>query len=275
MILDGHVHIDDGPPRPNELLARMQEAGVAGGVVISLPPPAYRPSVRPEPAGRRLDGLMAWCPAGGELYPFYWLDPLEHDATDQVAQAVERGVAGFKVICDRYGPGNDRAIEVFQAVARTRRPILFHSGILWDGKPSSSFNRPAEFEALLRAPGLRFALAHISWPWCDELIATYGKFLNARRRTPGYTGEMFIDTTPGTPPIYRREALTRLFTVGYDVAENVMFGTDCLTSRYDVDWTRQWLDRDRQILCGLDLPERTVAGVFGENLKRFLAVGPP
>lgn len=28
---------------------------------------------------------------------------------------------------------------------------------------------------------------------------------------------MFLDLTPGTPEIYRRDLLTKLFTIGYDV----------------------------------------------------------
>ena len=100
-------------------------------------------------------------------------------------------------------------------------------------KPSSPFNRPAEFEALLAVKGLTFCLAHIGWPWCDEMIAVYG---NSSTRTLKHAdaGEMFIDLTPGTPPIYRKEALTKLFTVGYDIEDNVIFGTDCTADDYNV-----------------------------------------
>ena len=62
-------------------------------------------------------------------------------------------------------------MEVFRTISQADRPILFHSGILWDGKPSGPYNHPAGFESLLEVDGLRFCLAHISWPWCDELIA--------------------------------------------------------------------------------------------------------
>ena len=44
--------------------------------------------------------------------------------------------------------------------------------------------------------------------------------------------EMFIDTTLGTPVIYRNEVLTKLLTVGYDVLDNIIFGTNCNTSEY-------------------------------------------
>ncbi len=123
-------------------------------------------------------------------------------------------------MCSRFYPGDSRAIKVYKAIAERRKPILFHSGILFDGQDSSRFNRPFEFEALINIEGLRFALAHISWPWHDECIAVYGKLLCVRNSRPGVMDEMFIDTTPGTPAIYREEVLTKLLSTvndGFDI----------------------------------------------------------
>jgi hypothetical protein len=124
----------------------------------------------------------------------------------------------------------------------------------------------------LDVPGLRFALAHIAWPWVDECIAVYGKVESARRRRSDLDVELFIDTTPGTPPIYRQEALTKLFTVGYDVAHNVFFGSDNHAGTYDADYARDWIARDRAILEALEVPPPTLDGVFGGNLLRFLGI---
>ena len=74
---------------------------------------------------------------------------------------------------------------------------------MWDGKPSGPYNRPVGFESLLEVQGLRFCMAHVSWPWCDELVAVYGKVLNGYTNRRDLTVEMFVDITPGTPPIYR------------------------------------------------------------------------
>jgi len=273
VILDGHIHIMETGEGRDEFARSLEEAGVAGGIVISLPPKSFA-HLGPSPSvEERLDNLLRWAETPGEFYPFFWIDPTEDDAAEQVARAVECGVRGFKVICGSHYPGEPRALEVYRAIAAENKPVLFHSGILWDGQASSKFNRPVEFEPLLDVPGLRFALAHISWPWCDELIAVYGKFLSARVRRPGFTVEMFVDTTPGTPAIYRADALAKLFRVGYDVAGNVMFGSDGLVHGYPVEKVRELLDGDGRIYDELGLDEAAKRMIFAENLRRFVGAG--
>lgn len=272
-ILDGHIHLRGGEPAPEAYLVEMAAAGVSGGALISLPPAAFSRTADEEtlPSSARLRHLLDWCAPGKNLYPLFWVDPLEPDALEQVAMAVDAGVAGFKVICNHFSPGHPTALGVFRAIAAAGKPVLFHSGILWDGKPSSEYCRPAGFEALLAVPGLRFTLAHIGWPWCDEMIAVYGKFLNALGH--GQSGvEMFIDITPGTPPIYRRRALTDLFQTGYDVADNVIFGSDCAAPGYNASWTEEWLRRDEEILTDLGVEQDMLDKVRAGNLRRFLGL---
>ncbi len=270
--LDGHIHIAEGPADPAGLLAGLERAGFQGGLLISLPPPSFPWVAAPRPFGERLEGLLAWKGGAESLYPFLWIDPLEEDVLEQMAKAGRRGVSGFKVICNRFEPGHPRALEVFRAAARDHKPILFHSGILWDGQVSSRYNRPEGFEALLEVEGLTFCLAHIGWPWCDELIAVYGKFLNASGRNPALSVEMYVDLTPGTPPIYRREALAKLFTVGYDVQRNVIFGSDCNTGGYNAGWTREWVERDGAIYREIGLGEQALERIYSRNLQRFLGL---
>jgi len=272
MILDGHIHIGLGDPDPDDLVARMAASGVDGGLLISPEPASFSGTLRTASPAERLDSVFAWASGSDSLYPVYWVDPTESDALQQVDLALSRGVIGFKVICDHFFPGDVRALGTFRAIAEAGKPILFHSGILWDGKPSSDFSRPVNFEALLQVAGLRFALAHISWPWIDECIAVYGK-LSAARDRAGADVTMFIDTTPGTPPIYRREALTKLHTVGYDVARNVFFGSDGHANAYNGDYAKQWIERDRAILSDVGLDAASTNNMFASNLKRFLGVG--
>jgi len=272
MILDGHLHIMTDKKDHNDLAARLKKAGIDGGVIISLPPAAFPDLAPPTTPAERLDNLFFWTDLSPDLYPFYWIDPTEPDAVDQVARALERGVNGFKVICNHFFCGDQRALPVFREIANAKKPILFHTGILWDGLPSSRYNRPSEFEALLEVDGLKFSVAHISWPWCDECIAVYGKFLSAYKIRPDLSVEMFIDLTPGTPPIYRREALTKIHTIGYDIENNILFGSDCRADEYDSDWAAEWINRDNKIYKDLNLSRDTIDKIYGQNLKRFLGI---
>jgi predicted TIM-barrel fold metal-dependent hydrolase len=81
---------------------------------------------------------------------------------------------------------------------------------------------------------------------------------------------MFIDLTPGTPAIYRREALTKIFTVGYKVADNVLFGTDGTTAWYNTDWAPVWIKRDDAIYDELGLSAEARKKIYHRNLERFI-----
>ncbi len=274
MILDGHIHISAPFSRDAQLVEKMKLAQIDGGIIISLPPSTYRSrgtadeTYSPE---KRIEDLLLWAQLNPNLYPFFWIDPTSDDAISQVDMAVEKGVKGFKVICNYFFPSEDKAMKTYERIAGYGKPILFHSGILYDGpRASSRYNRPVEFEALFTINGLRFALAHISWPWCDECIAVYGKFNSMRRRRSDFNTELFIDITPGTPPIYREEALTKLFTVGYDVADNIFFGTDCRANDYGIDYAKGIIERDWRIFEKLNLQKEVYEKIYEKNLKRFI-----
>jgi predicted TIM-barrel fold metal-dependent hydrolase len=262
------VHLGGDTVDRAGLLLALDAAGVDVCILLSLPPASFA-GTGDSGAGDRLANLERWCAGEPRLVPFFWIDPVEPDAVRQVELALQSGVSGFKVIANHFFPGDPRALPVYRAIAAADKPILFHSGILWDGGNSSRYCRPAEFEALLAVSGLRFALAHASWPWCDECLAVFGKFEQARGLRPD-TSQMFIDLTPGTPPIYREELLRRVYTIGYDVAESLLWGIDSFVPGYDPAYVHRWLERDRKILDSLGVGEGAREQLFHRNLERFL-----
>jgi predicted TIM-barrel fold metal-dependent hydrolase len=269
MLLDCHVHLFDDAVDRARFLSALDAAGVDGCILLSLPPVSFAGPGGPS-AADRLANLDRWCGGEPRLVPFFWIDPVEPDAECQVELALCSGVRGFKVIANHFFPGDPRALPVYRAIAAAGRPMLFHSGILWDGRESSRSCRPAEFESLLEVPGLRFALAHASWPWCDECLAVFGKFEHARQTRPDVP-RMFIDLTPGTPPIYRENLLRSIFTIGYDIEGSLLWGSDSVVPGYDPGPVRAWFARDRGILDSLDVGQEAREGLFHRNLERFLA----
>lgn len=268
---DSHTHVMQGAPRPEAFAAAFREAGMAGGAVFSQDPnPTGANPPVPPPPPEAMDLCIEWASASRTLYPFYWINPSAPGAVDLVDMAVEKGMFGFKALPGTYYPGDPACLEVFKRIAHFGKPLMFHSGILWDGRFSSRYTRPGNYEAMLDVPGLRFALAHVSWPWCDECIAVFGKFLNALDIWKDQAPEMFIDLTPGTPAIYRRDALVKLFTVGYDVQDHVMFGTDGMTPGYGVDWCQRWQRRDDGIYDELGLSSEMRDSIYRAAFQRFL-----
>ena len=102
--------------------------------------------------------------------------------------------------------------------------------------------------------------------------APFEAYLDGEHRLTARTNVFSLfDLTPGTPEIYRRELLTKLFTVGYDVENNIMFGTDSMADDYNVDWVSGWIWRDNSIYRDLGVTEEAREKIYHANFERFLA----
>jgi predicted TIM-barrel fold metal-dependent hydrolase len=277
MIIDCHVHSQSGTQGKEELIKQLDAAGIDQTILFSLPPASFLRKDDSDGSllssnitvpSERLAEIMKWEDFSKRLIPFFWIDPLDGDAFDQVDKAVAAGIAGFKVICNRFFPGDERPMQVWEHIAKAGKPMLFHSGILYGNGPWSQFNRPVGFEPLLEIPNLRFAMAHVSWPWCDECLAVYG-FWRSRKSRGTTSSEMFIDTTPGTPRIYRRDVFSKIWAAGANREDNVIFGTDC-SNNYDPEKVKRILDMDKDALDNAEVSAEQREKYYGKNVLRFL-----
>ena len=267
-IFDFHLHAQNTKADPKDLLSKMEDVGIYGGNVFST-----KPIESGFGAGidfkSRISELHAWTDGYCDrLFPVLWVHPYERDIKENIRTAVREGVEAFKVICTDFYPYDDECVSMVKEIAKHGKPVIFHSGILWNGGDSSKYNRPLNFERLIEIDGLRFSLGHCSWPWIDECIALYGKLLNGI--TSGRCSEMFFDLTPGTPTIYREELLTKLFHVGYDVPNNILFGTDNRADNYNVEWCKKWLCIDNSIYDKLGVYDDIKERIYCKNMMRFL-----
>jgi len=270
-ILDIHTHAMAKKPTPEKLLSDMEKAGVWGGCVFSNRP-YYPYSDIGTSFDERMEEVLGWCKGYEDrLFPVMWIHPYEPDIIENIHKAVKSGICAFKIICTDFYVYEEQSLRVLREIASLNVPVFFHSGILWDGRVSSSYNRPINWEALIGIKGLRFSMGHCSWPWIDECIALYGKFLNSL--LTGDTAEMFFDITPGTPDIYREELLTKLYTIGYDVGDNIIFGTDAYSSDYSSAWAKKWLDTDKRIMDKLGVSRECREKLYYDNFMRFLGKG--
>ena len=267
-IFDMHIHARGTKPVPEKMLEAMDKVGVFGGCVFS-----DHPIEGTEPGGSdfetRLKEVLAWSEGYEDrIFPVLWIHPMEENIIEKVRYAAKAGVAAFKFICEDYFVYEEPCMSVLREIAKLGKPAIFHTGILWDGAVSSAYNRPLNWEHLLEIDGLRFSMGHCSWPWIDECVALYGKFLNALK--DGKSAEMFFDITPGTPEIYRKELFTKLYYAGYNSGDNVMFGTDSNADAYRGEWVSSWLNIDGKILDELGVSIENREKLYYKNLLRFL-----
>ena len=268
---DIHIHSAPGSFAhfdAEDVLRKLAVAGFEGGAIFS-----ECPQGSDKTGHERLEALLESVKDHRDrLFPLLWIHPDEDDLYPLIDEAVERGVVGFKVICTDFYVYEDKSVRMLETIAKKGKPVMFHSGILWDDTESSKYNRPLHWERLCTIPNLRFSLAHCSWPWYDECLALYGKFLTNHAKHPELGNEMFLDMTPGTPPPYRRDLYTKLLLSDYDVTHNMLWGTDCNTYDYASEWTAKWDRMDNQIMDELQVPEETRELIFHKNLERFFGI---
>ena len=268
IVYDGHIHIGVNKElNAKKFLSDSAKAGIGGGLVLSPPPPGL-----PDSRGVHISALQRmimtrdFCTECGKtFYPCFWIDPIEPGAVEQVKLAKEMGMRALKVICSYHAPS--AGLPVYKEAAKYDLPILFHSGILWDGEESGKYNRPCEFECLQEVYGLRFALAHISWPWTDECVALFGKLQNGCR-SYGRKLDFYIDDSPGTPDIFRRQVFRNFAFVGYDLTDRLIFGVDSNVHDYNWQWGKYMFDFDREMFADLNEEFKTFNGYLAvESFK--------
>ncbi|MBR5517594.1 MAG: amidohydrolase family protein [Clostridia bacterium] len=274
MIFDCHIHTRVETKyggiydfNHKEFIADMKAAGIDGGAVYSLSPWRYADLSLED----RMNSALEVCKVSENLFPFFWIDPLAENALEQVDIAVEKGFDAFKMIPTFYRIDDDKPMAVIEKIASVGKPIMFHSGISWDDHNTADHHRPGNYEALIEIPNLKFCLAHISWPWTDECIAVFGKFRAAHRNNPTLSCEMFVDVTPGTPTVYRDDVFKKLLLT-YDMKDNLMFGTDCNTGGYNIEFATYWQNTDNALYdkyLTQDV-EEFKDHVYCKNLLRFL-----
>ena len=269
-IYDCHIHLMPGHPDGPEIFrSKAKEAGISGGIIFSMPPGSNLLWEGAEPMHwkGRIAHVLDFCSKLENFYPFLRLDPTEPDAVEQVEYAKNAGIKGFKVICNRYMPV--KGLTAYRKMAELDMPVLFHSGILWDGgEVSTNFNRPANFECMLEVPRLRFALAHVSWPWTDECTALFGKFANTHIVKKD-AAVMYIDSSPGAADFYREDIFKQLVLNRYGIEDKLLFGIDRSADAYDVRWAKFVIESDRRIFEHLQEQYDNYEGYMWEGLEKL------
>ena len=282
-LIDCHVH-STGKEKVSEVVDAMDEAGLDKAIIFAPYPGRFTGRWDPKPteymqfsylgvdqeAQEKSTSFISrlQSEAPDRIIAFAWIEPRLKNAVQNAEDAITKyECRGLKMIPDHWYPYEPRFFPLYERIQELRAPVLFHSGILFGFKDSSRFCRPCNYEVLVNFPELKFALAHISWPWTDECIALFGRFRsNLRADENANEMQMYIDTTPGTPKFYRREVLRRV--LAYGAEDYMIFGSDSAAS--NLQSARYCAEMDTGIMRELGFPDEVIEKIQSENVKRYL-----
>ena len=259
---DCHIHVK-GTENAKQALASMDKSGIEKAVLMG------RGAKTMDEQRASNDDLAKLCSADPKrLIGFARIDPRIPNVADEIKRARETlKLAGVKMLPDHWSPCDEFMFPVYRVIESLRMPIIFHSGILWGNADSSRFCRPALYESVIHFPKLTIALAHIGWPWTDECVAVCNRFVHLARREKRSKPQVFIDTTRGTPPVYRPDALKK--AVACCGAGSILFGSD-MGNLLDLSGSAEHARLDREILAGLSVDDADTDAILRTNLDRFL-----
>lgn len=259
-IVDCHVHLG-GEAVAADVVKALDANGVARALVISSP---ERVSIR-QTRDNLLRARKTFDAAPDRLSGLAWINPTLPGAAELAAEALETfGFAGIKIIPDHWYAYEPRLEPFWERMNALRASILFHTGILYGNDDSSRFCKPINLEKLLHYPHIRFAMAHISWPWCEECLAVMGR-MRAAANYDAKTWQSYVDLTPGAPKHIRKQAVAN--AIAFCGAERIMFGSDD-TLPGKLSYEKQVLESDLRLLAELKLSaaqkERILSGTADE-----------
>lgn len=266
MFKDVHVHSWEDGTSGADVLRAMDKVEMEKMVVFS-PPRLENDSNEAEIES--IESISRLCAEDPErLIGFAWIEPTLSDAAAHAELAVnDKKLKGFKMIPNHWYPYEERFFPVYASIEKLGKPILFHSGILYAMGDSSRFCRPCFFEVLLHFPKIKFALAHIGWPWTDECIATLGR-MRAASGGDNEKMQMYIDTTRGTPRFYRKEVLDK--ALKFAGPGRLIYGSDEVLPS-ELTKTQERVRSDHDIIVEeLGYTEEDFNKIVNENFEDFL-----
>jgi len=218
-IVDCHIHAR-GEADTEAVLKQMDANGVDRILVCSEPERVSLVKTRQNllRTKRLFDGAVE------RIGGLAWVAPTIPGIKGLAEEALcDMGYVGIKIIPDHWYAHEERLEPFWEKMDGLRASILFHTGILYGNDDCSRFCRPLYLEKLVHYPHVRFAMAHISWPWCEECLAVMGR-MRAAVRDDVDRWQSYVDLTPGTPRHIRKQAVAN--AIDFCGPERIMFGTD-------------------------------------------------
>jgi len=253
-IVDCHVHVT-GVVDAKAVVEAMDRNGLARMMVLSE---TERVSL-----GKTRRNLLAtkklFEAAPDRMSGLAWVNPTIPGMAGLAEEAItDLGFAGLKIIPDHWYAWEERLEPFWERMNQLKAHILFHTGILYGYDDGSRFCQPLWLEKLLHYPNIHFAMAHVSWPWCEECLAVMGRFGSAAHEA-GTAWQSYIDLTPGTPNHIRKLAVGN--AVDFAKPERILWGSDS-TIPSDLKYQKEYLDIYLKLFDELGLTKKQQERIF-------------
>ena len=202
--------------------------------------------------------VVKLCP--NRFIGFASVDPQREDSLEVLEYAFKYlGLRGLKLhpSKQRFFPDDPMLEPIYKICIKYNRPVMFHSGMSVQPGTLTKYAHPSRFEDVANNfSELRMCLAHLGWPWVQEVCMLLLKYHNVYTDT----ALVYFDSA--------KEMYDRVFTkdmgphwLDRSLRHQVMFGSD--------DPGLEQI-RMANALRGLDIRETTLALVMGQNAKKFL-----
>lgn len=266
-VVDVHVHMTGDEVDARQILQNLDANGIDRVVVLSESERRCLRTTR-----QHLLATKQLCDeAPDRLTGLARLEPTIPGMGDLAREAVEEmGFAGIKIIPDHWYAHEERLEPWWEVMNELEARILFHTGILYGFEDGSRFCRPLWLEKLTYYPKIRFAMAHISWPWCDECMAVMGHMKSEVGWKPEQW-QSYVDLTPGVPMYMRKQAIAN--AIEFCGVDRLLFGSDD-TIPGDLTYQRETLDREKAILTDLGLDAAQQARIFSGTADELFPAVP-
>ena len=295
MIVDCHSHIWQSPEQlgPGALpdLARLM---VFGHERVRLLPKADTAShhIQSEPAGRCF--VLGFCSRylgadipnsfiadycgehADQMIGFAGIDPTADDACRQVRQITTESSLKGITLCPAaqdFHPCDTRAMEVYEAAAELKLPIIFDHGVYLSPRIKLDYGRPILLDEVARNfPNLKILIADMGYPWIDETFILLAKHPNV------YTDISALLQKPWIA----YDALVR--ACQHQIDEKICFGSDfpfsdaatAVSTLYNLNFLAKGTNLPvipREILGAI--VERDVPAILGIHLPATRVIAAP
>lgn len=258
MIIDAHTHIHLDPgakgQRVKDLLKAMDAAGIDMAAVFAAP-------INGLSTERVLSDIA---PHEDRLFAVASVSPVMHGfqrAPSRIGRWLAEGrvrALKFYTGYEHFFPADARLRAYLKLLVKYDRPVIFHSGDLYDKIPGAKlkYSHPLAIDELAaEMPDLKIVIAHLGSPWALDAAQVCYKNKNVYSDCSGFTYGAF-DAGQRRRFVRMWETFDEI-TEGH-AADKILFGTD-----WPISDMRSYLDVVRACAGG----EVSCEKVFSKNAK--------